>query len=66
MRVFARHRFDAYGPVCGAKGGVNAADFQPAEITCRRCRRIPPESWRWPQRYEVRDGSVFLTQEQKP
>lgn len=33
------HRFDRYGPACGVRDGVNAADMDPPEITCKRCWR---------------------------
>lgn len=56
------HRFDSYGPVCGAPSGNNAADFDPPEITCRRCLKSPP-SW-WERQTVRRNGSCFLADEQ--
>jgi hypothetical protein len=55
------HHFDAYGPVCGVRpeSGVNAADMDPPEVTCRRCRRIPPQSWE-ARHYAYREGRVFV------
>ena len=43
MSVF--HRFGPYGPVCGARDGCNAADFEPPEVTCKRCKKIPSNYW---------------------
>jgi hypothetical protein len=58
----AFHRFDAYGPVCGVPptSGVNAADMQPPEITCRRCAKTPPQ-W-WERQVERRGGRLFLVE----
>lgn len=60
MSAIAQHRWDAYGPVCGTPptSGANAADFEPPEITCRRCKLTPPE-W-WQRGVERRDGRQFL------
>ncbi len=35
------HRFYAYGALCGARDGVNAADMDPPEVTCLRCLKAP-------------------------
>lgn len=53
------HRFDAYGPICGVRDGVNALDMDPPEITCRRCMKIPVEWWRG-QKTEWKDGRLLL------
>lgn len=36
------HRYDVYGPACGVspESGVNAADMDPPEVTCRRCPKV--------------------------
>jgi hypothetical protein len=36
------HRFFRGITVCGVDQGVNAADMDPPEVTCRRCMKIPP------------------------
>lgn len=53
------HRFGPYGPVCGTARGVNAADFDPPEITCRRCCKTPPSPFERTQTVR-RDGRLFL------
>ena len=57
----AFHSYDAYGPRCGVhpESGVNAADMQPPEVTCRRCKRIPPGLWE-PRHYAYLDGRTFV------
>lgn len=54
------HRFYRGGPVCGTARGVNAEDFDPAEVTCRRCVLIPPSSFE-PKHYAYgRSGRVYI------
>lgn len=36
------HRHGPHGPVCGKADGVNAADMDPPEVTCKRCRKMQP------------------------
>lgn len=55
------HRHNAYGPVCGVRDGCSAKDFDPPEVTCKRCRRIPPTVWER-EHYVYRDGSIFLAE----
>lgn len=53
------HRFNQYGPVCGTRDGVNAADMTPPQITCRRCLRAPVDMFaRW-QTWRF-DGASFV------
>lgn len=56
--MIVSHRFRNGIPICGTPRGVNAADLQPPEITCQRCKPTPPEWW---ERQVIRkEGKVFL------
>lgn len=70
MSAPVAHWFGVYGPLCGKADGVNAADMDPPEITCRRCLKAPvQDGWfrpRYPnhaqpvQEIVRRDGRTFL------
>lgn len=47
MSAPVTHWFGPYGPLCGTRDGVNAADMEPSEITCRRCLKVPVDACGW-------------------
>lgn len=72
MTAPVSHWFGPYGPLCGKRDGVNAADMDPPEITCRRCMKAPVTGGWWTPLYpghamrvreaERRDGRLYLAE----
>lgn len=57
MAVF--HRFDTYGPACGVHDGVNGADMEPPEVTCKRCLKVGFSTFDR-RHYARKDGRTFI------
>jgi hypothetical protein len=57
----AFHRFDVSGPACGAGRGVNAADMDPPEVTCRRCLKVAFRAHD-KRHYARKNGRVFVVE----
>ena len=53
------HCFGPHGPLCGTADGVNAADFNPPVIACKRCLKTRPSPWS-KTAYVFEEGRVLV------